>query len=46
MTLFTEQFNCNALATWCGNIDEINLQYVSQELLQRKEKRQSINSYK
>ena len=38
MTLFTEQFNCNALATWCGNIDEINLQYVSQELLQRKEK--------
>ena len=38
MTLFTEQFDCHALATWCGNIDEINLQYVSQDLLQRKEK--------
>lgn len=38
MTLFTEQFDCHALATWCGNIDEINLQYVSQELLDRKEK--------
>jgi hypothetical protein len=38
LTLFIEQFNCNALGTWCGNIDEINLQYVSQELLQRKEK--------
>jgi cobalamin biosynthesis protein CobT len=38
MTLFTEQFNCRQLATWCGNIDELNLQYVSQELLQRKEK--------
>lgn len=38
MTLFTEQFDCHPLATWCGNIDEINLQYVSQELLDRREK--------
>lgn len=38
MTLFTEQYNVRTLATWCGNIDEINLQYVSQELLERKEK--------
>ena len=38
MTLFTEQFRCRQLATWCGNIDEVNLQYVSHELLNRKEK--------
>lgn len=38
MTLFTEQFNCKQLGTWGANIDEINLQYVSQDLLQRKEK--------
>ena len=38
MTLLTEQFNCNKLSTWCGNIDEINLQYVSQKLIDRKEK--------
>lgn len=38
MTLFTEQFDCRQLATWCGNIDEINLQYVSQELLNQKQK--------
>ena len=38
MTLFTEQFRCDKLSTWSGNIDEINLQYVSQKLSQRKEK--------
>lgn len=38
MTLFTSQFDCRQLATWSGNIDEINLQYVSQLLEQRKEK--------
>ena len=38
MTLFTEQFNCNNLDTWSGNIDEINLKYVSSELALRKER--------
>jgi hypothetical protein len=38
MCLFTEQFDCRPLATWCANIDEVNLQYVSQELLERIEK--------
>ena len=38
MTLFTEQFRCRELSTWCGNIDEINLQYISQNLMDRPEK--------
>lgn len=38
MTLLTEQFDCRQLSTWCANIDEVNLQYVSQQLLNRKEK--------
>ena len=37
MTLFTQQFDVDKLCTWSGNIDEINLQYVSYDLLQRKE---------
>lgn len=28
MTLLTEQFNCDKLNTFCGNIDEVNLRYV------------------
>lgn len=28
MTLFTEQFSCDKLNTFCGNIDEVNLRYV------------------
>lgn len=38
MTLFTEQFDCRKLCTWSGNIDEINLHYVSNEIALRKEK--------
>ena len=38
MTLFTELFFCRPLHTWGGNIDEINLQFVSRSLLERKEK--------
>ena len=38
MTLFTEQFRCRELSTWCGNIDEVNLQYISQKLMDRPEK--------
>ncbi len=28
MTLLTEQFSCDKLCTFCGNIDEVNLRYV------------------
>jgi cobalamin biosynthesis protein CobT len=28
MTLLTEQFSCDKLNTFCGNIDEVNLRYV------------------
>jgi cobalamin biosynthesis protein CobT len=28
MTLLTEQFNCDKLCTFSGNIDEVNLRYV------------------
>ena len=38
MTLFTEQFDVNKLSTWSGNIDEINLRYVADNLALRKEK--------
>ena len=38
MTLFTEQFDVNKLNTWSGNIDELNLRYVADELSQRREK--------
>jgi hypothetical protein len=38
MTLFTQQFDVDKLCTWAGNIDEINLRYVADELQLRKEK--------
>lgn len=38
MTLLTEQYNCDKLATWCGNIDEVNIQYAARELLNRRER--------
>lgn len=38
MTLISEQLNCNELNTWSGNVDEVNLQYVSQELMEQQQK--------
>ena len=38
LTLITEQYDCNKLSTFSGNIDEINLRYVADELALRKEK--------
>ena len=38
MTLFTEQFNCDKLNTFCGNIDEVNLRYVRDVLNKQHQK--------
>ena len=38
MTLFTEQYNCSELSTWCGNVDEANVRYVASELSSQPQK--------
>lgn len=38
MTLLTDQFNVNALSTFSGNIDEVNLMYIRDILLQQRPK--------
>jgi Mg-chelatase subunit ChlD len=38
MTLFTEQFNVDELSTFWGNIDEENLKYVRDVLMQQRQK--------
>ena len=38
MTLMTKEVNVDKLSTWCGNVDEVNLQYVSQELMEQRQK--------
>lgn len=38
MTLFTSLFEVKKLSTWCGNVDEVNLKYVSNKLLGQPQK--------
>ena len=38
MCLISEQVDVDALSTWYGNIDEINLQYVANELMEQPQK--------
>lgn len=38
LTLFTEQFNVNKIATFSGNVDEVNLKYCRDVLKKQKQK--------
>lgn len=38
MTLFTEELQVRDLSTWCGNVDEANLKYVSHNLADQPQK--------
>lgn len=38
MTLFTEELQVRELNTWCGNVDEANLKYVSHNLADQPQK--------